>query len=194
MSALSNVSGPNMSAHHGLYPALLLNVDFQPVSYYPLSLRSWQDAVKGVLGGDYTVVAEYDRVVRSPSIRIRLPSVVALRNYQPAPRRVAFTRFNLFLRDRFTCQYCDAVLPAKELTFEHVVPRSRGGGTSWENIVAACAPCNLRKADRSEMKPRRAPREPDWWELQSEARRFPPNHLHETWLDYLYWDVELQRD
>jgi len=182
------------SVQAGGYPALLLNADFQPMSYYPLSLLSWQHAVKGVLGGDYSVVAEYDRVVRSPSTRIALPSVVALRSFQRAPRRVAFTRFNLFLRDRFTCQYCGVPHVAKDLTFEHVVPRSRGGPTSWHNIVAACSPCNLKKGDRTDMKPVRAPREPDWWELQSAARRFPPNHLHETWLDYLYWDAELQID
>lgn len=187
MTALSNL-------HTGGHPALLLNADFQPMSYFPLSLLSWQNAVKGVIEGDYAVVAEYDRVVRSPSTRMKLPSVVALRSYRKVRRRVAFTRFNLFLRDRFTCQYCGMAHAAKDLTFEHVVPRCRGGPTNWENIVAACSPCNLRKADRQEMMPVRLPREPDWWELQAAARRFPPNHLHETWLDYLYWDAELQNE
>ena len=91
-----------MAAH----PALVLNADFRPMSYFPLSLLSWQDAVHAVFSERVSVVAEYDTWARSPSTRIRLPSVVALRKYQRAARRVAFTRFNVFLRDRFTCQYC----------------------------------------------------------------------------------------
>ena len=84
-----------MTAH----PALVLNADFRPMSYFPLSLLSWQDAVQAVFGDRVSVVAEYDAWARSPSTQIRLPSVVALRKYQSAARRVAFTRFNVFLRD-----------------------------------------------------------------------------------------------
>ena len=91
-----------MAAH----PALVLNADFRPMSYFPLSLLSWQDAVHAVFSERVSVVAEYDTWARSPSTRLRLPSVVALRKYQRSARRVAFTRFNVFLRDRFTCQYC----------------------------------------------------------------------------------------
>jgi 5-methylcytosine-specific restriction endonuclease McrA len=150
-----------MTAH----PALVLNADFRPVSYFPLSLLSWQDAVTAVLRQRVAVVAEYDTWVRSPSTRMRLPSVVALRKYQRPPRRVAFTRFNVFLRDRFTCQYCGVVFPASVLTFEHVVPRSRGGRTTWANIVTACMPCNRAKGDTLRVKPRRVPREPTVKEL-----------------------------
>ena len=92
-----------------------------------------------------SVVAEYDAWARSPSTRIRLPSVVALRKYQRPPRRVAFTRFNVFLRDRFACQYCGEAFASSALTFEHVIPRSKGGRTTWSNIVTACVPCNTRK-------------------------------------------------
>ena len=88
------------------HPALVLNADFRPLSYFPLSLMPWQDAVRNVYEDKISVVAEYDKVVRSPSIAMRLPSVVALREYRPMPARVAFTRFNVFLRDRFRCQYC----------------------------------------------------------------------------------------
>jgi hypothetical protein len=79
----------SMSAH----PALVLNADFRPMSYFPLSLLSWQDAISAVFSQRVSVVAEYDACARSPSTRIRLPSVVALRKYQKPPRRVAFTRF-----------------------------------------------------------------------------------------------------
>ena len=130
------------------HPALVLNADFRPLSYFPLSPMSWQDAV-AERQGQVSVVAEYDRVVRSPSIDMRLPSVVALREYLPMPSRVAFTRFNVFLRDRFRCQYCGEELPSSQLTFEHVIPRSLGGKTAWDNIVAACDPCNVAKDNSS---------------------------------------------
>ena len=109
------------------------------------------------------------------------------------PKRVAFTRFNVFLRDRFRCQYCGESFPASQLTFEHVLPRSKGGVTSWTNIVAACDPCNVKKDNRTEMKPLRAPFVPTARDLVAAKRAFPPNYLHETWLDYLYWDTELER-
>jgi 5-methylcytosine-specific restriction endonuclease McrA len=179
-----------MTAAH---PALVLNADFRPMSYFPLSLLSWQETVSAVFGERVAVVAEYeDAWARSPSTRIRLPSVVALRKYQPLRTRVAFTRLNVFLRDRFTCQYCGVTLPASKLTFEHVLPRSRGGLTTWSNIVTACEPCNTGKAASTRIKPRRQPKEPTLRELMAAKRRFPADQLHESWLDYLYWDAELE--
>ena len=74
---------------------------------------------------------------------MRLPSVIALKQYVPLSRRPAFTRFNVFLRDRFACQYCGDTPGTSELTFDHVIPKSRGGLTSWDNVVAACSHCNL---------------------------------------------------
>jgi 5-methylcytosine-specific restriction endonuclease McrA len=178
------------------YPALVLNADFRPLSYFPLSLWSWQEAVKAVFLRRVNVISEYDRLVRSPSLEIRLPSVIALKQYVPVSRRPAFTRFNLFLRDRFVCQYCASALPAERLTFDHVVPRVRGGRTEWTNVVAACEPCNLRKGHRvprdSGLFPLREPYEPTTYELQENGRSFPPHFLHESWRDFLYWDSELE--
>jgi 5-methylcytosine-specific restriction endonuclease McrA len=139
------------------HPALVLNADFRPVSYFPLSLLPWQDAVTAVFKEHVTVVAEYDTVIRSPSTEMRLPSVVAVRDYVKIANRVAFTRFNVFLRDRFRCQYCGESFPAQDLTFEHVIPKSKGGKTSWTNIVAACEPCNTLKDNRTDMRPIRDP-------------------------------------
>ena len=107
-------------------------------------------------------------------------------------RRVAFTRFNVFLRDRFTCQYCGEAFASSALTFEHVIPRSRGGQTTWSNIVTACVPCNTRKASSTRIKPRRLPKEPTLGELLAAKRAFPPGYLHESWTDYLYWDAQLE--
>jgi 5-methylcytosine-specific restriction endonuclease McrA len=175
------------------FPALVLNADYRPLSYYPLSTWSWQDAVKAVYMERVEVVAEYEQAVHSPSFEMRLPSVISLKEYVQQDRSPAFTRFNLFLRDGFKCAYCHAT---DDLTFDHVVPRSKGGKTTWENIVTACSPCNLKKGGRSlrdaGMNPRRAPRRPTMHELQAMGRKFPPHHLHESWVDWLYWDVELE--
>ncbi len=176
-------------------PALVLNADFQPLSYFPLSVWSWQDAVKAVFLDRVNVVSQYDRTIRSPSWEMRLPSVISLKQYVSLSRRPAFTRFNVFLRDRFTCQYCGDTFQAEALTFDHVIPRSLGGRTVWNNVVAACEPCNLLKANRlpqeSGVWPMRAPRAPTNFELREHGRAFPPNHLHESWRDFLYWDTEL---
>jgi 5-methylcytosine-specific restriction endonuclease McrA len=175
------------------FPALVLNADYRPLSYYPLSLWPWQEAVKAVFLDRVQVIAHYDAVVHSPSFEMKLPSVISLRDYVSQDRPPAFTRFNVFLRDGFVCQYCG---DADDLTFDHVVPRSRGGKTTWDNIVTACGDCNLTKGGRFAkdcgMHPARKPRRPSMHELQAVGRRFPPNHLHESWMDYLYWDVELE--
>ena len=178
------------------YPALVLNADFRPLSYFPLSLWSWQDAIKAVFLERVNIVSEYDTVVRSPSFEMRLPSVISLKQYVSLDRRPAFTRFNVFLRDSFECQYCGDDFPAEDLTFDHIVPRSRGGRTSWENVVTACQDCNLTKGNRllgeSGMTLLRPVQEPTTYQLQENGRCFPPNFLHESWRDFLYWDSELE--
>lgn len=177
-------------------PALVLNADFRPLSYFPLSLWSWQDAIKAVFMERVTVLAEYERAVRSPSMNMKLPSVISLKEYVSPARRPAFTRFNVFLRDRFNCQYCGQKFPTNELTFDHVIPRSRGGRTEWENIVTACTSCNLKKGNRmptqAPYRPLVAPMAPTVMDLQNNGRAFPPNFLHDSWRDYLYWDTELE--
>jgi 5-methylcytosine-specific restriction endonuclease McrA len=175
------------------HPALVLNADYRPLSYLPLSLWPWQEAIKAAFLDRVIVLAEYDAVVRSPSVVIALPSVVVLKEYVKPAKTAAFTRFNLFLRDEFTCQYCGA---KDGLTFDHIVPRSRGGRTTWTNVVASCGPCNLRKGSKTlrqaGMSLRRPALRPSPEQLQNVGRKFPPNHLHDSWMDYLYWDAELE--
>ena len=139
-------------------PALVLNADYRPLSYYPLSLWSWQDAVKAAWLDRVQIVAEYDDIVRSPTTEIRIPSVVVLRDYVKPRNTVAFTRFNLFLRDEFSCQYCGALGDLRQTGM------------------------NLRKIVK----------QPKAEELRNIGRKFPPNHLHESWFDFLYWDAELK--
>jgi 5-methylcytosine-specific restriction endonuclease McrA len=171
----------------------VLNADYTPLSYYPLSLWPWQTAIKAVFLDRVDIVEHYEREIHSPTVTMRLPSVIALKQYVRPSQYPAFTRFNLFLRDCFSCQYCG---DTRDLTFDHVIPRAQGGRTTWDNVVAACAPCNLRKGGRT---PRQAamtlalkPTRPTSWQLQDHGRRFPPNYLHDSWRDWLYWDVELE--
>ncbi len=177
----------------GSCPALVLNADFRPLSYYPLSLWSWQDAVKAAFLDRVNIIAHYDRAVRSPTRELRLPSVVSLKSYVKPARYPAFTRFNVFLRDRFSCQYCG--IP-EDLTFDHLIPRSKGGRTTWDNVVAACSSCNLKKGGKlpaeAHMWPAMKPFRPTIYELHENGRAFPPNYLHQSWQDYLYWDTELE--
>jgi len=175
------------------FPALVLNADYQPLSYFPLSLWSWQDALKSVFLERVNIVSEYDRVVHSPSFEMKLPSVICLKRYVTHSKRPAFTRFNVFLRDGFLCQYCGS---PDDLTFDHVLPRRLGGQTTWQNITTACAPCNMKKGGRlnyqARMFPTIKPFIPTKQSLHKMGRSFPPNFLHESWRDFLYWDTELE--
>lgn len=174
-------------------PALVLNADYRPLSYFPLSLWGWQDAIKAVFLDRVNIVAFYDRKVHSPTQDFNLPSVVSLKQYVQPNKYPAFTRFNVFLRDQFSCQYCGS---PHDLTFDHLIPRSKGGQTTWDNVVTACASCNLKKGNKLpqqiKMWPRQKPVRPTTHGLHANGRFFPPNYLHESWMDFLYWDIELE--
>ena len=177
---------------------LVLNADMQPMSWAPLSVWGWQDAVVAVMQDRVIQLKTYDDVrIRSATQCFEVPAVVALKSYRKR-RRATFTRFHLFLRDEFKCQYCGHRFGSKELTFDHVVPRSKGGKSVWENIVACCPSDNLRKGSmtlkQAGMKLLREPFHPTAHELDSAARRlhWASEELHKTWADYLYWDSELE--
>ena len=176
-------------------PTLALNADFQPLSYYPLSLWSWQDSIKAVFLDRVNIIAEYEETINSPSVSIRLPSVIALKEFKISKKEPAFTRFNVFLRDKFTCQYCGSKQKTKELTFDHIIPRSQGGKTNWKNVVSACRPCNFKKGNKLPsnigMFPMNKPKAPFEQQLKKNGRNYPPNFLHKSWRDFLYWDIEL---
>ena len=174
-------------------PALVLNADYRPLSYYPLSIWCWQDSIKSVFLDRVSIVSYYDRVIRSPSFSMKLPSVIALKSFVKPQSNPNFTRFNVFLRDKFTCQYCGS---NKELTFDHLLPRSKGGKTNWDNVVTACSSCNVQKGGRlfenSGMVLAQRPYRPSTEDLHKNGKNFPPDYLHKSWMDYLYWDVELE--
>jgi 5-methylcytosine-specific restriction endonuclease McrA len=175
---------------------LVLNADFRPLSRYPVSSWHWKDAVAAVFLDRVSLVAEYDEIIHSPRISMRVPSVVALKQYLQLDGYPAFTRFNIYIRDNWVCQYCARSFTTPELTFDHVVPRSRGGRTTWENVVAACSPCNLRKGSKTPkeagMQLLRAPAKPTRRELAfSAGPHLLREDVHHTWVDFLYWDSEL---
>ena len=124
---------------------------------------------------------------------MKLPSVVSLKTYiKPVDATRPSRGSTCSCATGFSCQYCGT---RDDLTFDHLLPRSRGGHTTWINVVAACAPCNLKKGnltmDEAKMWPSQTPFQPSVNHLHSNGRRFPPNYLHDSWLDYLYWDAEL---
>ncbi len=152
--------------------------------YSPHRVVSWQRAVCMLFGGKIEVLEEYDEEVCSPSLVIRMPAVVRLLSQARRQRRVVrFSRFNVFLRDGFACQYCGEAPHARDLTLDHVVPRARGGGTRWTNVVAACRPCNhgkgSRTPDEARMRLARRPVEPRF--LPYASVRGSVRTMHEKW-------------
>ena len=165
------------------FPAcLVLNADYSPLCRTPLSLWGWQDVVRNVVRGTATMVSEHEGpqyVIRSPNWKFPLPSVVVLNKYV-TPRGLAhtptFSRYNVFLRDDFTCQYCNCQLKLQLLTYDHVVPRTLNGPTTWDNVVTSCSPCNAQKASKAlsqlrGMELRKMPHAPTRSELQRKVRR-----------------------
>jgi 5-methylcytosine-specific restriction endonuclease McrA len=118
--------------------------------YTAHKIITWQKAVTMLFGGDVEVVQEYDETIRSPSVSMQMPAVVRLKRALGSVKRgVKFSRVNVLVRDGFRCQYCGEKKRVGELNYDHVIPRARGGKTVWENIVAACYPCNGKKGGRT---------------------------------------------
>ena len=168
---------------------LLLNI-----TYEPLRIINWKKAITLLLLGKVEVLEEYSREIRSVSFTIKLPSVVRLLRMVKRPKSpVKFSRQNIYARDRYRCQYCGRKFPSEELTYDHVIPRSRGGKTEWENIVTCCVDCNRRKGgktpDEAGMKLIKKPVKPTW--IPALRISIGIREVPKSWLDYLYWNVEL---
>ncbi len=125
-------------------PVLVLNA-----SYEPINVCAARRAIVLVLKGVARAEEENGHFLHSARFTMRVPSVIRLLEYRRIPHQTrALSRKNILLRDRNTCQYCGTVLGSSELTLDHVVPRSRGGQSTWENLVACCHPCNRRKGNQ----------------------------------------------
>jgi 5-methylcytosine-specific restriction endonuclease McrA len=141
-------------------------------------------------------------VVRTVARAIRVPRVIMLQVYDRLPRlHVRFSRQNIYMRDKLTCQYCAQRYPRSELNLDHVIPRSRGGRTTWENVVCSCISCNLSKGGRTPaeagMKLLRRPARPRWSPFERGKDGVYP---YEDWRPFLgladasYWNTELEQD
>lgn len=124
---------------------------FLDIEYRPLRVESWQRAMADLCLGKIEVVEHSrDRTIRGVSRDYPMPSVVRiLRRFKRDRIRVKFSRLNIYIRDGFTCAYCRRRFMTEDLTFDHVLPRCKGGKTCWENIVSCCIPCNSSKGDRT---------------------------------------------
>ena len=183
-----------------LLRTLVLNADYRPISTYPVSFITGQEAVKAVFRGRASVVEEWDAVFRSPSIEIYVPKTIALHEFAPVNAAPKFCRRSILLRDRFRCQYCGERFEAADLTFDHVIPRAKGGTTCWENILSACVACNKMKRDSHAnwsgrkgkgARPLKAPRRPTTMELLRAGLEFIDPVTKNDWGSWLYWSSEL---
>jgi 5-methylcytosine-specific restriction endonuclease McrA len=161
-------------------PTLILNRNWQPIHVSTVArslVMLWNDAARVVEPGEYRLYAwdEWLRLepppgapcIRSARARLRVPEVVCLSRFDRLPSTaVTFSRRNVAKRDHLTCQYCGAQPGWEAITVDHVLPRSRGGASTWTNCVAACVDCNARKADRTPeqagMRLKRKPARPEW--------------------------------
>jgi 5-methylcytosine-specific restriction endonuclease McrA len=169
---------------------LLLNA-----TYEPIDVVHWQRAMTLWCQGKVEIVETHDKEVRAVSFTFKLPSVVRLLRFVRNKRRqvVQFTRANIYTRDDYTCQYCRQSFSTNELTFDHVLPVSRGGSRNWSNIVTCCITCNRKKGSRTPeeagMSLLRQPTQPKYSAIfrVTVGIRKTPDH----WASYLYWNSEI---
>jgi len=145
---------------------------------------------------DLSANAPEHEVVTTISFKIRIPRVIVLLVFDRLPKKeVKFTRHNVFERDKNTCQYCGHLFDRSELNLDHVVPRDRGGTTTWENVVCSCIPCNTRKGNRlpreAHMSLIRKPKRPKWRPFVQITFAAPQHDLWKHFVDLAYWNVEL---
>ncbi len=189
-------------------PTLVLNRNWMPVGVATVArslVKVWNETARIVDPADYQQHTWHDwtqlkprdgePVIRTTRFDLRVPEVITLVSYDRLPTSVVtFSRRNVFKRDRYTCQYCGHQPGGSELTIDHVLPRSQGGTSTWENCVLACIDCNARKADRTpeqaSMPLKRRPKRPAWKPLYASHRV-----RIDSWTKFIseaYWSVELE--
>ncbi len=177
---------PPANGHGALQaPVLVLNA-----SYEPINVCAARRAIVLVLKGVAMAEEENGHYLHAARVTIRVPSVIRLLEYRRIPHQTrALSRKNILLRDRSTCQYCGAVMPSSELTLDHVIPRSRGGVSAWENLVACCHACNRRKGNQlpgeAGMKLLREPRAVTLHTSRHIMRLL--GHSDDKWRKYLFY-------
>jgi 5-methylcytosine-specific restriction endonuclease McrA len=162
--------------------------------YEPIKVVSWQRAITLLTLGKVEVIEEYDHEVRSTSVILKMPAVVRLLNaFRRRKGPIKFSRINIYGRDHFRCQYCSAKITMASGTFDHVIPRTQGGQTTWKNIVTCCGACNSKKGGRtpqqSGMQLRATPFQPTVVPIM--AFTVSKASAPDAWRDYLYWTSEI---
>jgi 5-methylcytosine-specific restriction endonuclease McrA len=188
-------------------PTLVLNRNWQPVGVATVAkslVKVWNDCARIVDPLDFQqytwedwsrlVPTDDEPAILTRSSRLRVPEVIVLKTYDRLPTNtVTFSRRNIFKRDRFTCQFCGRQPGSEELTIDHVLPRSQGGTSTWENCVLACIDCNARKADRTpeqaRMPLRHSPTQPTWKPLY--AAHGTRISSWSRFISEAYWNVAL---
>jgi 5-methylcytosine-specific restriction endonuclease McrA len=189
-------------------PTLVLNRNWQPVNVATVAralVLLWNESARVVDPDDYRLYdwadwsalrPRHDELfIQAIRQRLRVPEVIVLAGYDRLPSAaVSFSRRNIFKRDHYTCQYCGDQPGSEELSIDHVVPRSQGGTSTWENCVLACVACNKRKADRTPqqagMRLRRQPARPAWKPLY--ARHTVRIESWSKFVSEAYWNVALE--
>ena len=165
---------------------LLLNADAQPMSLVPLSAIDWQSAIRYIWLDKVKVLHEYEEwKIHSPTHTMNVPAVIMLNEYWQPKARVRFNRKWVFLRDNYTCQYCGDNLTVSQCTIDHVVPVSKGGKTTWHNVVTACYPCNNSKGNNPRIRPKVEPEQQNYWMLANNRKQKKWQVPHESWLNYI---------
>jgi 5-methylcytosine-specific restriction endonuclease McrA len=163
--------------------------------YEPIKVISWQRAITLLTLGKVEVIEEYNDEIRAVSLVIKIPAVVRLlRAFRRHAKPVKFSRINIYARDGYKCQYCGTKCAISELTYDHVVPRAKGGRTTWENIVTCCYACNYQKGNRTpaeaKMSLRSTPARPEW--VPAVTIRVSTRSVPDAWRDYVYWTGEIE--
>jgi len=166
-------------------------------TYEPIDVISWQDAIRLLSLGKIEIIEEYEKELHSTYLIIKMPAVVRLLSmFKKKKKKVKFSRAKIYARDRYKCQYCGKSGKMDDFTFDHVVPRSQGGRTVWENIVTCCTECNIRKGNKSlksaGMKLLKEPIQPSW--LPAVTITISQRSIPDAWKDYLYWNTALEED
>jgi 5-methylcytosine-specific restriction endonuclease McrA len=167
---------------------LVLNANYLPISIFPLQTIPVEDAVTRVFNGTCNVVLEHNRDILTPNLNMKWPSVIARIDSSKVLGKVKLSLEALYYRDHGVCMYCEKSLKIHEITCDHVVPKSKGGAYSWDNIVSACSSCNLKKGDHApvgQWKPKQSPYKPSYYQLLNMRRKFPIVVDDHNWMQFL---------
>jgi 5-methylcytosine-specific restriction endonuclease McrA len=181
---------------------LLLNADGTPLSHVPLSVVTWQVAMRLVYLEKVNVLKNYDNwTIRSQHLEVQVPSIIIMTEQVKWSKQLKYSRSNVYIRDDFTCQLqitnrcrtMDGKVKLTELTLDHVVPRSNGGKTNWTNVCTSCKECNSKKGNDASIVPKKMPVKPSYYQILAKRKTLPIHIRDADWSYYIGWPEELIR-